>query len=104
MSTALQPDINIGPSAVIAGWVEASIAIIVVGARTYTQARVVGRMGIDDYLMILALVTVLPNLTNSSNIYCSLLPYLIHPSLPMLFLGELEDTSTILQIQRESTP
>jgi hypothetical protein len=52
----MQPDINIGPSAVIAGWIEAGIAVIVVTARTYTQAKVVGRMGVEDYLMILALV------------------------------------------------
>jgi hypothetical protein len=56
MSTAMQPDINIGPSAVIAGWIEAGLAVIVVTARTYTQAKVVGRMGVEDYMMILALV------------------------------------------------
>lgn len=56
MATAMQPDVNIGPSAVIAGWVEAGIAVIVVTARTYTQAKVVGRMNVEDYLMILALV------------------------------------------------
>jgi hypothetical protein len=66
MSTPLLPDINIGPSAVIAGWVEASIAIIVVSARTYTQAKVVGRMGVEDYLMILALVRILLSLTSYS--------------------------------------
>lgn len=57
MSTDLLPDINIGPSAVIAGWIEAGIAVIVVTARTYTQAKVVGRMNIEDYIMILALVS-----------------------------------------------
>ncbi|PMD64179.1 uncharacterized protein K444DRAFT_482016, partial [Hyaloscypha bicolor E] len=55
------PDINIGPSAVIAGWVEASIAVIVVIARTYTQAKVVGRMGAEDYLMILSLIIAMLN-------------------------------------------
>ena len=61
MATQMQPDINIGPSAVIAGWIEAGIAIIVVTARTYTQAKVVGRMGIEDYIMIAALVgSILP--------------------------------------------
>jgi hypothetical protein len=58
MSTDLEPDVNIGSSAVIAGWVEASIAIVIVIARIYTQAGVVGRMGVDDYLMILALVRI----------------------------------------------
>jgi hypothetical protein len=56
MATNMQPDVNIGPSAVIAGWTEASIAVIVVTARTYAQAKVVGRMGVEDYLMIAALV------------------------------------------------
>jgi hypothetical protein len=73
MSTDMQPDINIGPSAVIAGWVEASIAVIVVIARTYTQAKVVGRMGAEDYLMILSLVrilltfTILPNSSSAGH-------------------------------------
>jgi hypothetical protein len=74
MSTPLQPDVNIGPSAVIAGWVEASIAIIIVSARIYTQTRVVGRVGLDDYLMVLALVSGPSCLLNSSHIstagYC----------------------------------
>jgi hypothetical protein len=67
MATDMQPDINIGPSAVIAGWVEASIAIIIVAARTYTQARVVGRIGVDDYLMILSLVS--ECLSQSSDVF-----------------------------------
>jgi hypothetical protein len=67
MATDMQPDINIGPSAVIAGWVEASIVIIIVAARTYTQARVVGRIGVDDYLMILSLVS--ECLSQSSNVF-----------------------------------
>jgi hypothetical protein len=67
MATDMQPDINIGTSAVIAGWVEASIAIIIVAARTYTQARVVGRIGVDDYLMILSLVS--ECLSQSSNVF-----------------------------------
>ena len=67
MATDIQPDINIGPSAVIAGWVEASIAIIIVAARTYTQARVVGRIGVDDYLMILSLVS--ECLSQSSDVF-----------------------------------
>jgi hypothetical protein len=67
MATDMQPDINIGPSAVIAGWVEASIVIIIVAARTYTQARVVGRIGVDDYLMILSLVS--ECLSQSSDVF-----------------------------------
>lgn len=55
--TTLSPDVNIGPSAIIAGWTEASIALIIVSMRIYTQAKVVGQFGIDDYLMILALVS-----------------------------------------------
>jgi hypothetical protein len=58
MSTAnLGPHDNIGPSAVIAGWCEASVALIIVGLRIWTQAVVVGRLGIDDYLMVAALVS-----------------------------------------------
>jgi hypothetical protein len=83
MSTTLQPDVNIGPSAVIAGWVEASIAIIIVAARIYTQVKVVGRVGVDDYLMVLALVSILPRVTNSSECnltWYRLLPYSTPPS------------------------
>ncbi|PMD47082.1 hypothetical protein L207DRAFT_606140 [Hyaloscypha variabilis F] len=61
MATNMQPDVNIGPSAVIAGWTEASIAVIVVTARTYAQAKVVGRMGVEDYLMIAALIVAMLN-------------------------------------------
>jgi hypothetical protein len=67
MATAMLPDINIGPSAVIAGWIEAGIAVIVVTARTYTQVKVVGRMGVEDYLMILALVRAPLELDDLSN-------------------------------------
>lgn len=49
-------DNDISPSALTAIWTGASIAIIVVVVRTFTQAKIVGRVGIDDYLMILSLV------------------------------------------------
>jgi len=58
MSTAnLGPDVNIGPSANIAGWCEATVAFVVVVLRLYTQIKIVGRVGLDDYLMIAALVS-----------------------------------------------
>ncbi|KAL5326353.1 hypothetical protein ACEPPN_004037 [Leptodophora sp. 'Broadleaf-Isolate-01'] len=54
-------DNDISPSALTAIWTGASIAIIVVVVRTFTQAKIVGRVGIDDYLMILSLASALLN-------------------------------------------
>ena len=54
MAEVQAPDVNIGPSAAIVGWCEAGVAMLVVGLRAYTQAKIVGRVGLDDYLMILS--------------------------------------------------
>lgn len=50
------PDVNIGPLALGLNWTEASLAMIVVGLRFYTQAKVVGKVHFDDWLMLFALV------------------------------------------------
>ena len=50
------PDVNIGGLALGLNWTEASLAIIVVALRFYTQARIVGRIHFDDWVMLFALV------------------------------------------------
>ena len=57
-------NVNIGPKILAANWTEAGIATVVVCIRMFTQIKVVGRVGIDDYLILLALV---------SNIWSSLI-------------------------------
>jgi hypothetical protein len=49
-------DVNNGPPVVVANWTEAAIAIIVVALRLYTQARVVRKVHVEDYLIVAALV------------------------------------------------
>lgn len=56
-------NVNIGPKVLIANWTEAGIATVVVCIRMFTQIKVVGRVGIDDYLILLALVS---NIRSSS--------------------------------------
>jgi hypothetical protein len=51
MADVQGPDVNIGPSAAIAGWCEAGVAIIVVGLRTFTQAKIVGRVSLTGMLL-----------------------------------------------------
>ena len=51
------PDVNIGPPVLIANWIEATIAIIFVVLRIYTQINVVRRVYPEDYLIIVALVS-----------------------------------------------
>ena len=50
-------NVNIGPKILAANWTEASIATVIVCIRIFTQIKVVGRVGIDDYLILLALVS-----------------------------------------------
>lgn len=54
-------NVNIGPKVLVANWTEAGIATVVVCIRMFTQIKVVGRVGIDDYLILLALATGLIN-------------------------------------------
>lgn len=56
-------NVNIGPKVLVANWTEAGIATVVVCIRMFTQIKVVGRVGIDDYLILLALVS---NIRSSS--------------------------------------
>jgi hypothetical protein len=53
----LPPDNNIGPTALAANWTEAGVALILVVLRMFTQIFIVGRIGIDDYLIVLAQVS-----------------------------------------------
>jgi hypothetical protein len=51
------PDVNLGPPVLIANWIEASIAIIFVVLRIYTQINVVRKVYPEDYLIVAALVS-----------------------------------------------
>ena len=50
------PDHDAGVNALIAGWVQAGVAIIIVALRTYTGMKVLRKLDIGDYLMIFSLV------------------------------------------------
>lgn len=54
--SGIVPDVNIGPSVLIANWIEASIAIIFVILRIHTQINVLRRVHPEDYIIVAALV------------------------------------------------
>lgn len=48
---------NRGPSILAVGWTECAIAILFVNARMYTRISLIHNVGIDDWMMLLALVS-----------------------------------------------
>lgn len=56
----LPPDINQGPMMLRAVWIMTGIAAVIVILRLYVQLRIIRKVGLSDYLMILALVGQLP--------------------------------------------
>lgn len=54
----LPPDVNHGTGLVAVAWVEASLGLVVLLARMYTRVKIVKKMGLDDWTMILATVSV----------------------------------------------
>lgn len=47
---------NIGPAALVSAWTEVALATIVVALRFGTQFWIVKRIGLDDWIMLFALV------------------------------------------------
>lgn len=45
-----------GPMFLEANWIGVSFATLVIVARIFTRVKVVGRLSLDDYLMVVALV------------------------------------------------
>lgn len=48
---------NNGPTALISAWTEAAIATLVVSVRFITSIWIVKKLAIDDWIMLLALVS-----------------------------------------------
>lgn len=64
---------NLGPAVLAVAWSFAVLAAAVVGARIYVRLQVVRRLRIDDYIILLTLVSLpssvqnsLPDLTHSA--------------------------------------
>lgn len=48
---------NIGPTALISAWTEAAIATLVVTVRFVTAILILRKLGTDDWIMLVALVS-----------------------------------------------
>ena len=48
---------NRGPSILAVSWTECAVAILFVSARMYTRIFLIHNVGIDDWMMLLALVS-----------------------------------------------
>ncbi|KAH8657677.1 hypothetical protein BX600DRAFT_438868 [Xylariales sp. PMI_506] len=55
----MDPNVNIGGTALGAIWFMASVAMLIVGIRVYTQARITRQVGWSDYLAIMSVVIVI---------------------------------------------
>lgn len=51
------PDNNLGPAVVIVAWIFSAIAIAVVFTRYYIRLKIVRKTTIDDWLILLTLVS-----------------------------------------------
>ncbi|KAL9001776.1 MAG: hypothetical protein Q9188_005250 [Gyalolechia gomerana] len=49
-------DANRGPTILAVTWVECALAILIVGTRMYTRSYLIHNVGIDDWMIVLALV------------------------------------------------
>ncbi|KAL9108716.1 MAG: hypothetical protein Q9227_006512 [Pyrenula ochraceoflavens] len=50
------PDESIGPNVLIAGWVQAGVATIIVALRVFAGIKVIRKLDWSDYLMVVALI------------------------------------------------
>lgn len=48
---------DLGATMNAVGWTEASVAIVLLGARLFTRVKIVQHIGWDDYLMVMAVVS-----------------------------------------------
>lgn len=53
---------NRGPAILAVSWIECVVAILIVGARLYTRSCLIHNVGIDDWMILLALVS-LPSIS-----------------------------------------
>lgn len=51
---------NRGPTIVTVTWVECAVAILIVGTRMFTRSYLIHNVGIDDWMIVLALVGLFP--------------------------------------------
>lgn len=52
---------DLGPAVLSVAWVFAGISILIVAARFYVRIWIVRKLGIDDYIILLTLVSLLLN-------------------------------------------
>ena len=48
---------NRGPSILAVSWTECAVAILIVSARMYARSFLIHNVGMDDWMMLLALVS-----------------------------------------------
>lgn len=46
-----------GPAILAVSWIECVVAMIIVGARMYTRSYLIHNVGVDDWMILLALVS-----------------------------------------------
>lgn len=56
-STTVVGSANRGPAILAVSWIEYVVAIVIVGARMYTRSCLIHNVGIDDWMILLALVS-----------------------------------------------
>lgn len=62
----LPPYVDKGQGLVAVAWVEASLGLLALGARLYTRARIVRKVGWDDWTMVIATVGLTPEISHFS--------------------------------------
>lgn len=54
---SLPPYVNEGAGLLVVAWVEASLGLLLLAGRLFTRARIVQKVGWDDWTMIFAAVS-----------------------------------------------
>ena len=55
--TSAEVTANRGPSILAVSWTECAVAILIVSARMYARSFLIHNVGMDDWVMLLALVS-----------------------------------------------
>jgi|SRR5215469_6349754 len=101
------PNINLGPPVLVVNWIVASIAIIFVVLRIYTQINVVRKVYPEDYLIVAALVSQLQHVNlyeRDADENTSYFNSSIHPYLLLLFTMVWDNIRNTLLLNNESAP